>query len=97
MEKQWWIMIFAKDAEFVVKSAQKKLLKWLKRRNKMPNVKIDMWPGKTDEEKENLIKGITKVFEEIDIKKEWVTIVINEIQPKNWGIRGELGSKIAKK
>ena len=63
----------------------------------MPNVKIDMWPGKTDEEKENLIKGITKVFEEIDIKKEWVTIVINEIQPKNWGIRGELGSKIAKK
>ena len=56
-----------------------------------------MWPGKTDEEKENLIKGITKVFEEIDIKKEWVTIVINEIQPKNWGIHGELGSKIAKK
>ena len=43
----------------------------------MPNVKIDMWPGKTDEEKENLIKGITKVFEEIDIKKECVTIFIN--------------------
>jgi 4-oxalocrotonate tautomerase len=62
----------------------------------MPIVKIDMWTGRTDEQKEKLIKGVTQAFVDIDIPKEHVHIVINENPPKNWGIRGEVGSKLDK-
>ena len=60
----------------------------------MPLVKIDMWTGKTDEEKEKLIAGVTKAFADIDIPTEHVHIVINENPPKNWGVGGRLGSKL---
>jgi len=52
-----------------------------------------MWPGRTEGEKEKLIKGITKAFEEIGVKPEHVTIVIHEVPKSNWGIRGEQASK----
>lgn len=59
----------------------------------MPVVHIEMWPGRTEGEKEKLIKGITKAFEEIGVKPEHVTIVIHEVPKSNWGIRGEQASK----
>ena len=59
----------------------------------MPIVKIDMWAGKTDEEKEKLIKGITEAFAEIDVPNDHVHVVINENPPENWSVKGEVGSK----
>jgi 4-oxalocrotonate tautomerase family enzyme len=63
----------------------------------MPLINIDMMTGRTKKQKEIIIRGITKAFEEAGIPKDWVHIVINENPPENWGIRGEQGSKVVKK
>jgi len=59
----------------------------------MPVVHVEMWPGRTEGEKEKLVKGITKAFEEIGVKPERLTIIIHEVPKSNWGIRGEQASK----
>jgi len=59
----------------------------------MPVVTIQMMPGRTDEQKEKLIKGITKAFEDIGVKPESLTIVIQEVPKSNWGVHGEQASK----
>ena len=60
----------------------------------MPVVIIEMWEGRTKEQKEKLIKGITRAFEEIGVKAEWLNIIIHDVPKTNWGIRGEQASKI---
>ena len=60
----------------------------------MPVIKIDMWAGRTDEQKAQIIKGITKVFEKIGVPKEHITVIINEVPKSNWGMKGEQASRI---
>ncbi len=60
----------------------------------MPVVIVEMWVGRTDEQKSQLIKGITKAFEGIGVKAESLHIIIHEIPKSNWGMRGEQASKI---
>jgi 4-oxalocrotonate tautomerase len=60
----------------------------------MPVVIIEMWEGRTLEQKEKLIKGITQTFEEIGTKAELLNIVIHDIPKSNWGIHGEQASKL---
>lgn len=59
----------------------------------MPVVLVEMWEGRTEEQKEKLMKGIMKAFEAIGVKKEKVTIVIHDTPKSNWGIEGEQASK----
>ncbi len=59
----------------------------------MPVVTIWMWEGRTLEQKEKLVKGITRVFEDIGTKADSVQIVINDVSKSNWGLGGELASK----
>ncbi len=59
----------------------------------MPVVRVDMWEGRTDEVKEKLIEGITKVFTEIGVRPEWVTVIINDVPRANWGSGGKQASK----
>ena len=60
----------------------------------MPIVKIDMWSGRTEEQKENLIKKVTDtVVEACGCPKEAVTVVINDHPKENWGSGGEQHSK----
>ena len=61
----------------------------------MPVVVIEMWEGRTSEQKEKLIKGITRTFEEIGVKAESLHIIIHDIPKSNWGLRGEQASKLA--
>jgi 4-oxalocrotonate tautomerase len=61
----------------------------------MPVVTVEMWEGRTDGQKERLIKGITEAFEEIGVKPEWLTVVIHDVPKSNWGMRGEQASKLA--
>lgn len=61
----------------------------------MPVVRVEMWEGRTEEDKERLIKGITKAFEEIGVKPEWLTIIIYDVPKSNWGMRGQQASKIS--
>lgn len=59
----------------------------------MPVVTVEMFSGRTDEQKEKLIHGITKAFEEIGVKPDSLTILIHEMPRSNWGIRGVQASK----
>jgi len=61
----------------------------------MPVVIIELWEGRTPEQKERLIKGITKVFEEIGVKPERLNIIIHDVPKTNWGIGGNQASKTA--
>jgi len=60
----------------------------------LPVVIVEMWEGRTDEQKEKLIKGITKAFEEIDVPPEALNIIIHDIPKTNWGLRGGQASKL---
>lgn len=60
----------------------------------MPIVIIEMWTGRTEEQKAAVIRGVTKAFEDIGIKSEHVQVIIHEIPKNNWGIGGEQASKI---
>ena len=60
----------------------------------MPVVKVDLWEGRTEEEKEKLIEGITRAFVEIGIRAEWVTVVLHDVPRSNWGSGGKQASKM---
>jgi len=61
----------------------------------MPVVTVEMWEGRTSEQKEKLIKGITKAFGEIGVKPESLHIILHDVPKSNWGLRGEQASKLA--
>ena len=64
----------------------------------MPIVTIEMWKGKTEQEKEKLIKNVTKtIAESLNIKEEWVHVIIHEPPKENWGIGGKQASKMEEK
>jgi len=52
-----------------------------------------MWSGASKEAKAKIIKGITKVFEELEIPSHAVEVVIHEVPKENWGIGGEQASE----
>ncbi len=54
----------------------------------MPVVTVEMMIGRNDDQKETLIKGITRAFEEIGVKPESLTIILHETPRNNWGIHG---------
>ena len=60
----------------------------------MPVVIVETWSAKSDEQKATLIKGITKVFEQIGVTADQVQVIIHDVQKTNWGMRGEPASKL---
>lgn len=60
----------------------------------MPVVIVEMWAGRTEEQKAAIIRGITKAFEEIGVKSEHVQIIIHDVPKTNWGIGGKQASKL---
>jgi len=55
----------------------------------MPLVRIDMWPGRTREQKKNLIRKVTDaVVESLDVKPNAVTVLLNEVDQADWAIGG---------
>ncbi len=59
----------------------------------MPLVEVTMWAGVPSEVKKKLAEGLTKVFEELGIPREAVTIVIYEVPKENWATGGQLHSE----
>jgi 4-oxalocrotonate tautomerase len=60
----------------------------------MPVVIVEMSQGRTEEQKVNLIKGITKAFEDIGVPADRLHIIIHDVPKSNWGTCGEPASKI---
>jgi 4-oxalocrotonate tautomerase len=59
----------------------------------LPVVQVSVWAGMSKENKKKVVEGITKVFEELGIPREAVTVIIQEIPQSNWATGGELHSE----
>ncbi|WP_020585519.1 2-hydroxymuconate tautomerase [Desulfobacter curvatus] len=57
----------------------------------MPIVSIKIAKGRTIEQKRNLVQAITdSVVSTLDVKREWVTVLIDELDREDWATGGEL-------
>jgi len=60
----------------------------------MPVVRIDLWEGRTLEQKDALIRGVTEaVCASIRVKPEDVIVILNEVHKDHWGVAGKRSSK----
>lgn len=59
----------------------------------MPVVIVEMWEGRSDNQKETLIKGITDAFKQIGVQPEWLNIIIHDVPKTNWGSGGKQASQ----
>ena len=59
----------------------------------MPVVIVNMWDGRTIDQKKILVAGITATFEKIGVPAEVVHIIINDIPKHNCGDCGKLASE----
>lgn len=58
----------------------------------MPFVVVEMWEGRTVEQKRNLVKAITRAMvEEAACKPDHLHVVIHETPKDSWGRAGSLG------
>ncbi len=59
----------------------------------MPVVIIEMWEGRTIEQKKQLAKDITSAFVKIDTPGEAVKIIMKDNPKHNWATGGKLDSE----
>ena len=60
----------------------------------MPTIRVEMFEGRTPEQKKNLVKALTQAcVETIGAKAESVDIVLFDIKPTEWATGGELWSE----
>jgi 4-oxalocrotonate tautomerase len=59
----------------------------------MPLIQVSVWAGMTKENKKKVVEGMTRVFEEIGIPQDAVTIIIYEAAKTNWASGGQLHSE----
>ena len=60
----------------------------------MPVVQIYMYSGRSKEQKKELVKRISRDFEEVvGVKPESLNILFHDMDKENWGIRGTLASE----
>ena len=59
----------------------------------VPVVQVYTWAGRNPENKEKLIKGITRVFEELGTPANAVTVIIIDVPKDSWGREGKVASK----
>ncbi|WP_245886289.1 tautomerase family protein [Umezawaea tangerina] len=56
-------------------------------------ITVDMFPGRTDEQKRALVRELTDaIARTCDVKPEGVWVVIRETESTNWAIGGQLVS-----
>ncbi len=59
----------------------------------MPVVIVEMWEGRTVEQKKQLAEGITSSFVKIGTPAEAVQVVMKDNPKYNWAIAGKLASE----
>ena len=60
----------------------------------MPIVTVEMWLGRSTDQKRILIEGITDAFVKIGTPKEKVTIIPKDNPKFNWAEGGKLSSEV---
>lgn len=59
----------------------------------MPVVTVEMWEGRTIEQKKQLVEGITDTFVGIGVPREALHVIIKDVPKHNWGHAGKLASE----
>jgi len=59
----------------------------------MPVVIVEMWAGRTIEQKKQLVEGITSVMANMGIPAQAVHIIIKDVPKHNWATGGKLASE----
>ena len=59
----------------------------------MPVVTVEMWEGRTIEQKKQLVEGITSVMAKMGVPPEAVHIIIKDNPRYNWATGGKLASE----
>jgi len=58
----------------------------------MPVVTVEMWPGRSVEQKRNLVRAITDAMvEHAGAKPTNLHVIIHDVELENWGLGGVLG------
>ncbi|HET8747877.1 MAG TPA: 4-oxalocrotonate tautomerase [Ramlibacter sp.] len=68
--------------------------RFARRRNPMPTIRVEMFEGRTPEQKKNLVQALTQAcVETLGSKPEAVDILLYDIKPSDWATGGELWSE----
>jgi 4-oxalocrotonate tautomerase len=59
----------------------------------MPVVIVEMWEGRSVEQKKTLAEGITSAFEKIGVPPEGLHIIMKDNPKHNWATGGKLASE----
>ncbi|MDD4923690.1 MAG: tautomerase family protein [Dehalococcoidales bacterium] len=59
----------------------------------MPVIIVEMWQGRTLEQKKQLAEGITTEFIKIGVPAEQVQIIFKDNPKQNWAIGGKLSAE----
>jgi 4-oxalocrotonate tautomerase len=59
----------------------------------MPVVIVEMWEGRSVEQKRELAEGITGAFEKLGTPPEAVHVIMKDNPKQNWAIGGKLASE----
>lgn len=60
----------------------------------MPFITVDMWAGRTDEQKKQLAQDITKAFTKIGTDPSQVHIVFKDNEKSNWAVGGKMAAEL---
>jgi 4-oxalocrotonate tautomerase len=60
----------------------------------MPTIHVEMFEGRTPEQKKNLVKALTQaVVDSLGAKPEAVDVILREVKRSDWATGGELWSE----
>lgn len=60
----------------------------------MPTIRVDLFEGRTHEQKKALVKALTQAcVETLGSKPESVDVLLFDVAPSNWATGGELWSE----
>lgn len=58
----------------------------------MPTVTVEMYEGRSTEQKQDLVEAITDAMvEHADASPECLHVIIHDVPKENWGRNGKLG------
>ena len=59
----------------------------------MPIITLKMAKGRSKEQKQEFVEKVTALtVDTLNVKKEWVTVIIDEYERENWATEGTLHS-----
>ncbi|NCC24955.1 MAG: 4-oxalocrotonate tautomerase [Deltaproteobacteria bacterium] len=59
----------------------------------MPIITVKLAKGRTVDQKRSFVRAVTQAAaEHLDVRPEWITVLVEEFERENWATAGELHS-----